>query len=214
MRKRLTRQASIRGWVGAGCAVLWLAGCETAPGAQDRGEGGPSVADNLILASSMVALPPPGTAPGDLPEPESDGAAYLREFCTACHALPSPSTHSATDWPVVLRRMWLRTEGVADRFDLPVPTSAERVTMLNYLLEHALEVTGNALPDGPGRQLFSATCSRCHELPDPRQHSANDWAAVVIRMRQHMVQMLSESPPQSQVQEIILYLERASSAGS
>jgi cytochrome c5 len=213
MRIHLTRPAARR-WAGA-FMLLWLAGCDPAPAGQEGDEArAPSVTDNLILASSMVALPPPGTAPADLPEPSSDGAAHLREFCTACHALPSPSTHSATDWPVVLRRMWLRIEGVAAQYDLPVPSSAERVAMLNYLLEHSLEVTGSTLPDAPGRQLFSSTCSRCHELPDPRQHSSNDWAAVVIRMRQHMVQMLRESPPQTQVQEIILYLERASRASN
>jgi hypothetical protein len=107
--------------------------------------------------------------------------------------------------------MWLRTEGVAEEYNLPVPDPRERVVILNYLLENALVVTRAELPAGPGRSLFAANCARCHELPDPSQHSANDWPAVVIRMRQHMVQMLRQSPPQSEVQEVILYLERVSS---
>jgi hypothetical protein len=108
--------------------------------------------------------------------------------------------------------MWLRTEGVADEYNLPVPDPRERVLIVDYLLEHALVVSRAELPGGPGRSLFTANCARCHELPDPRQHSSNDWPAVVIRMRQHMVQVLGQSPPQSDVQEVILYLERASSA--
>ena len=95
-----------------------------------------------------------------------------------------------------------------------VPNAAERKVMLDYLLEYALEVSRSELPRGPGRALFVTNCSRCHELPDPSQHTETDWAAVVIRMRQHMVQMLRLSPPQAEVQEIILYLERASKAAS
>ncbi len=135
----------------------------------------------------MVGLPQPGVGPGDLPNPESEGAQHLRQYCTACHALPGPQTHSATDWPVVLRRMWMRIDGLDPKYAVPVPTA--------------------------GEQLYMTECSRCHELPDPRQHTASDWPAVVIRMREHSVQMLRRSPPQSQVQEIILYLERASRAG-
>ncbi len=196
---------------GLGCSVLLAIAVGCGERAASEGESAVEAApgvDELVLASAKVAMPVP--APGDLPDPASEGAQYLRQYCTACHGLASPQTHSATDWPVVLRRMWIRTEGVAGDFNLPVPTPRERVVMLNYLLDNALEVSRTELPPGPGRQLFSRTCTRCHELPDPRQHTRGDWAAVVIRMRQHMVQMLSESPPQSEVQEIILYLERAS----
>jgi len=200
------RGAVPRLMLGLSLAVL---ACAERPQADETVQP-PLTGDDLILASTKVALPPPGIAPSELPDAASEGAQLLREYCTACHALPSPQTHSATDWPVVLRRMWLRTEGVADQFDIPVPTSAQRVTLLNYLLEHALQVSGRDLPAGPGRALYQNTCARCHELPDPGQHSGTDWPAVVMRMRQHMVQMLQYSPSQSDVQEIILYLERAS----
>lgn len=214
MGNRPLRKAPTQRWVGLSMMLLMIGACSSQQGEQQGAQGNaPSVTDNLILASSMVALPPPGTSPEGLPDPESAGATLLRKYCTACHSLPSPQTHSVTDWPVVLRRMWLRAEGVSDQFDVPVPTSAERVTLLNYLLDHALQVSSSDLPAGPGRDLFTSTCNRCHDLPDPKQHSSNDWAAVVIRMRQHMVQMLHLSPPQDQVQEIILYLERASARG-
>ncbi len=200
--------------LGAPLLLVWMAACSEGAPAGDAAAVSEraATADDLITASARVSLPPAGMAPSDLPGPSSEGAQLLRQYCTACHALPSPATHSATDWPVVLRRMWLRTEGVAEEFNLPVPDARERVVILNYLLEHALVVSRTELPSGAGRTLFTTNCSRCHELPDPGQHSANDWAAVVIRMRQHMVQMLGQSPPQSDVQETILYLERASSA--
>lgn len=203
-----------RAWIGVPLLLAWMIGCS---GDVPPNEGAPAsvqtaTTDDLITASARVSLPPPGMAPSDLPDPNSEGAQFLRQYCTACHPLPSPAAHSATDWPVVLRRMWLRTEGVAEEYDLPVPDPRARVVILDYVLEHALVVSRSELPGGPGRGLFTSNCARCHELPDPSQHSSNDWPAVVIRMRQHMVQMLGQSPPQSDVQEVILYLERASSA--
>ncbi|MDH3290474.1 MAG: hypothetical protein OEO20_08025 [Gemmatimonadota bacterium] len=203
-------------WIGFAAAVVWgIAACSE-PAPSDQAEDTtpqPGVSD-VVLASAMVGLPA-GTAPADLPDPESEGATILTKYCaTACHGAPSPGAHSATDWPVVLRRMWLRTEGLSTTYGVPVPDVRERVLILNYVLGNALEVSNTALPARPGRELFTSTCSRCHELPDPRQHTANDWAAVVIRMRQHMVQMLRQSPPQSQVQEIILYLEQVSRGAS
>ncbi len=165
-------------------------------------------------AAMHLALRHLGVGPGDLPDPESEGAQHLRQYCTACHALPGPQTHSATDWPVVLRRMWMRIDGLDPKYAVPIPTAGERVVLMRYLLDNALQVSRAELPSGQGRQLYMTECSRCHELPDPRQHTASDWPAVVIRMREHSVQMLRRSPPQSQVQEIILYLERASRAGT
>ncbi len=202
--------------LGLPLVFVWLTGCAESPPSQE-GAGRTEqvgVADDLLLASAKVALPPPGIGPADLPDPDSDGAQHVRQYCTACHALASPQSHSATDWPTVLRRMWLRIDRVPARFSVPVPTAAERVVMLRYLLDNALSVSRAELPSGPGRNVYTAMCGRCHELPDPRQHSRDDWPAVVIRMREHSVQMLGESPPQSEIQAVILYLERASRLGA
>jgi cytochrome c5 len=185
-----------------GLAVAFL-GCR-APPAQTMGMSDDSA--GLLLAAARVALPPPTVAPADLPDRDAAGAQLLVAYCTGCHALPSPAIHSATDWPSVLRRMWLRMERLDPAFRVPVPTAAERVVLSAYMLEHALRVTEAALPDGRGKSQFVTRCSRCHELPDPRQHSSEDWVTVVSRMREHMEVMLRETPPQSELRDIMLYL--------
>jgi len=40
-----------------------------------------------------------------LPEPESEGAQLAKQFCSDCHAPPSPLVHTAKEWPNVIYRM-------------------------------------------------------------------------------------------------------------
>lgn len=194
-------------------AVMCAACAEGPP--QQREEpvqatAGVTVSSDLFLASAMAALPPPGVTAANLPDPESPGAKALAQYCGGCHALPSPGHHSATDWPIVLRRMWMRMDRVAADFEYPVPSTAERAVLLPYLVEHALEVGRAELPAAPGRDAFMRTCSRCHALADPKQHSPSDWVAVGRRMRQHMEDMLGETIGADTFAQIVLYLERAS----
>ncbi len=183
---------------------------QAAPSGQAAEATTPGVNDRLLLASAKAALPPPGLAAADLPDPQSEGARFLAQFCATCHNLPAPTAHSATDWPGVLRRMWLRMELLPAGLRVPVPTEEQRQAILNYLLGHALQVSGANLPEGAGRATFSKMCSRCHALPDPRQHSSADWPAVVMRMEQRMDQMKVDRPAQAQVGEIIVYLQGVS----
>jgi mono/diheme cytochrome c family protein len=44
-------------------------------------------------------------------------------------------------------------------------------------------------PDTPGLALFRRICSQCHVLPDPALHKAEEWPAVVDRMRTNMEAM-------------------------
>ncbi|MGD2135534.1 MAG: hypothetical protein PVF27_05205 [Gemmatimonadales bacterium] len=147
--------------------------------------------------------------PADLPDGGSAGAELLVTYCTPCHALPSPGTHSATDWPRVVRRMWLRAEGIDSSFGIPLPTASERLTLVQYLIEHGLDVSRAALPEGPGRARFATVCSRCHDLPDPYQHTPDDWAAVVDRMALRAAQILGEGLPANDVTAIERYLRAA-----
>lgn len=188
-----------------------LAGCQSAkPPAQQAAAadtGGLSRADQLLLAAAKVALPPPGLAAGDLPDPTSRDAQLVITYCGQCHSLPTPSAHSATDWPSVARRMWLRMDFLPASLGVKVPTPAERGTILNYLLANSLKVSGSVLPAGKGRDEFAVVCSQCHSLPDPRVHSATDWPAVYARMERNMERMQVHAPASGVSTDILLYLQ-------
>jgi hypothetical protein len=79
--------------------------------------------------------------------------------------------------------------------------------MLTYLITNALKVSGSSLPPGRGRAEFALVCSRCHALPDPRVHSAQDWLAVYLRMERNMERMNVSAPSQAQTGEILAYLQ-------
>jgi cytochrome c5 len=165
----------------------------------------------LLLAAANVALPPPGVTPADLPEPSSTGAQRVAAYCAQCHELPSPQMHSATDWPSISRRMWLRMELLPPRLGVKVPTMAERFAILDYLTANALKVSGASLPPGSGREAFSQVCSRCHALPDPRVHSREDWPTVFARMERNMERMKVPPPTREQTSDILLYLQMVAS---
>lgn len=162
--------------------------------------------DLLILMTSKTALPPATIAAGDLPAPNSPEAALLVKYCTQCHALPSPTMHASVDWPVVLRRMWLRMDRLPDSLGIQIPDPSERIAMLGYFNLHALRVSGATLPEGPGQETFSMVCSRCHALPHPRDHSPQDWPAVVTRQFENMDRMNVTRPTAEETEQILGYL--------
>jgi hypothetical protein len=106
--------------------------------------------------------------------------------------------------------MWLRIDGLPESVDVARPTGAERTVMLRYLIGNALQVSGAALPAGPGRAEFVAVCSRCHELPDPGSRAQEDWLAVVVRMGDRMQSMLGTALAADQQSDIVRYLAAAS----
>ena len=167
--------------------------------------------DELLLAAANVALPPAGVTAADLPEPNSKGAQLVGQYCGQCHNIPTPQMHSATDWPSIARRMWLRMELLPPTLGVKVPAAAERFVMLDYLNTNALKVSGSTLPPGAGREAFSQVCSRCHALPDPRVHSREDWATVYARMERNMERMKVPPPTREQTSDILLYLQMVAS---
>ncbi len=189
--------------------VASLAACRQAPPPADSAAVGHGLnrQDELLLAAANIALPPPGVTPADLPEPNSKGAQLVAQFCAQCHNLPTPVMHSATDWPSIARRMWLRTEWLSPSLGVKVPSMAERFAMLEYLTANALKVSAANLPPGAGRESFELVCSRCHALPDPRVHSPADWPAVYSRMQQNMERMKVAPLTRSQTADILLYLQ-------
>ena len=203
------RAVRVMGRTGARVAALGLAACapEAAP-VSDQQE--PPATDHVILASAMVNMPVAMPA-SDLPDSGSQGARLATQYCAqACHGMPAPSSHSATDWPVVLRRMWLRMSRLDTAYHVLVPTTAERAVIMDYLLANALKVTVGELPNAPGRDLYAEKCGACHSLPDVRQHSPEDWVAVVRRMNGRMEHLIGDVLSQDEMQRIVLYLETAS----
>jgi cytochrome c2 len=166
-----------------------------------------SPGDALLLASARIALPPTTFSAADLPEPGSTAAALLVKNCGQCHAVPSPAMHAATDWPRILRRMWLRMDMLPDSFQVAVPAVGDRAALSRYLMANALKVAGEDLPAGAGRDKFVEMCSRCHTLPDPRLHSPQDWPGVFMRMEENMNRMQVRPPNRSETEAILLYLQ-------
>ena len=191
-----------------------LAGCNQAnPPAQtaaasDTTRAAASPMQQRLYEATEIALPP-GVAAESLPEPGSPGAKDLSQYCTQCHALPSPAMHSAADWPGVARRMWVRIDMMAGALGIQTPTTAQRAELLAYLDKHALKVAG-VLPAGAGKDAFQRVCARCHELNDPRAHSAPDWPVVVMRMEQDAEKMKVSGISNADANQIISYLQSAS----
>lgn len=192
--------------------VLALGACAQESQQAEEGPQRPAgrIPDSVLLASIEAGMPPAGVTRADLPDPDSLGAELVYRYCGLCHGVPQPSMHAATDWPVVLRRMWLRTDRVSKSAGIAAPDAAERIVIGRYMLDHALQVSTAVLPDGRGRDEFVATCTRCHALPDPGIHAPDDWAGVVLRMKGHMEDLLGETLQQDRIADLVFYLQSAS----
>jgi hypothetical protein len=203
-------QPILRGALAVGLSVA-VAACQQqeqapAPPAQTA-SAALSHSDALLLAAARIALPPPGLQPVDLPDASSRGAQLEARYCAQCHSLPTAAAHSATDWPIVTRRMWLRMESLPESLGVQVPTNADRFEILQYLIANALKVSGSVLPPGRGRESYALVCSRCHALPDPRVHSKTDWPIVFARMERNMERMKVAPPVGQKTEEILDYLQ-------
>ena len=213
-------------------AVIALAACGS-PGerAEDLGEGSGRERFRVRMGPGMMrqmmANMPIGLAAGELPEPETRGAHLVERYCSQCHGIPSPRRHAAEDWPAILRRMLWRMErmermggmgrmmGTATPVEAPAPEEVQAI--LGYLRKHGMRTTPVVmLPDSesPGARLFARVCSRCHALPDPAQHTPEEWPEVVARMREHMREMDVEESTEQETAMIVRYLVRAAAAAS
>lgn len=173
---------------------------------------------NEMMQQMMGGMLLPGVKSQDLPEPDSQGAKLLSTYCTQCHNLPSPRMHTAEDWPRVAGRMLTRERMMVGMrgmmMRVKAPTPKDEKALLEYLKTqamHALAPGTVPAPDSPGAALFQQSCAQCHALPDPRQHAASEWSAVVDRMRQNMMAMGRREITDREARDITAYLERHSS---
>lgn len=164
-----------------------------------------------MMQEMMGDAVPPGIDPALLPEPQSRGAAALQHYCAQCHGLPGPGLHTADEWPAVADRMNRRMQMMKGMMQIEAPVPAELNALVEYLRKHAQKpLDPAAYPDleTPAGQAFRATCSQCHALPEPRQHTAREWPAVVERMRKSMVAMGKAVPDRAGLETIISFLQR------
>ncbi len=184
----------------------------------------------------LLRILPDRVRPAQLPQPDSRGARLVALYCVQCHNLPNPAMHDAQGWPGVVQRMVPRMEGrgnlgplMADLMRAPgigerpmaAPSADEEREIVAYLQRHAQRgldaqadpELGRALERGAGR-VFAQACSQCHALPDPSQHTAEEWPRVVARMRENLewmnrVQSGSDPrEPQLRVPEIVGFLQK------
>ena len=173
---------------------------------------------NMMQRMMRGALPY-GTDPALLPEPRSAGAHLLQQFCMQCHNLPDPRLHTASEWPGIVARMNMRMQMMGGMMHgmmgVVAPTGAELDALLAYLQHYAFKPIDPArypdLDTTAGR-AFGAFCAQCHSPPDPRLHPAQEWPAVVARMRGHMTDMGKAVPDETTTREILGFLEQKSHA--
>ncbi len=191
--------------------------------------------DKSSWPSSMLLMPE-GLKPEQMPDANSEGAKLTVLYCSQCHGIPYPAGHSESDWVVIMRKMMLLIQqseylgsrggmmggmrgGMMSRRNMPmgmmnakVPTQSEQKEILAYLQANSLKtISENELPDlsGPQAEEFKNTCSRCHALPSPYQHTAEQWPAVVERMRKHMKDYNMAGITDEEENSVIKYLQTA-----
>ena len=169
---------------------------------------------------------PPTFEAAQLPEPDSRGARLTLGYCVQCHNLPNPAMHDAGRWPGVVARMVPRMEGkgnlgkvMSDMMaGVKAPSDEETRAIVAYLRKHAQKpIDAVRYPDlsRSAGESFRLACNQCHTLPDPKQHSAAEWRAVVARMQENMEWMnrvVGSKPvpgePQLRDEEILAFLEK------
>ncbi|MHB8624097.1 MAG: hypothetical protein ACYC9J_02270 [Sulfuricaulis sp.] len=170
-----------------------------------------------MMQSMMGGQLPPGIDPKLLPDPGSRGARQLEQYCTQCHNLPGPGMHTAAEWPAVVarmnRRMQMMSGGMmgGHTMGIEAPSRAELQTLIVYLQTHAqqpMDITQYPDLSTPEGKAFHAVCAQCHVLPDPKQHTATEWPAVVAHMKKNMSIMGKDVPDDTTTQAITGFLQR------
>ncbi|HWI15653.1 MAG TPA: hypothetical protein VNT02_15420, partial [Burkholderiales bacterium] len=125
---------------------------------------------------------PRSVTPAELPEPASAGARLLARYCVQCHHLPNPPMHTAERWKTVVDRMVWRMRGGGNlgavmqelMHGVSAPSGEEVDTLTDYLERNGqseMAADHPALRTEAG-QIYALACTQCHELPDPRRHTA------------------------------------------
>lgn len=170
-----------------------------------------------MMKNMMGNQLPMGITARDLPDAESSGAKLLQHYCTQCHDLPGPGIHTANEWPAVVGRMLDRMRMMSKRGmmlmmpDIDMPSTTESETLIAYLRQYAqqpIDPSQYTDLESPAGKLFQTTCAQCHALPEPKQHTANEWPDVVKRMTGNMQAMNVPVPDSQTLDGILGYLKK------
>jgi len=94
---------------------------------------------------------------------------------------------------------------------LAAPSDSELREIVDYLQRHArAAIDRSQYPDLDTQEgkAFQEVCAQCHALPDPRQHSAEEWPMVVARMQRNMTVMGRRVPDDRVIGQIVMFLQR------
>ena len=159
-----------------------------------------------------TAIIPKGINPEELPDSDERGATLLVLYCAQCHELPTPLMHTATEWQDVVKRMQERIHamrgGMLSR--VIMPPEKDWKTLTQYITSHAqkaLEPSSVSDLETPAGRAFQATCSACHAMPDPTQHTAKEWPRVVARMKSNMRSAHVSQPDDETTTLVVSYLQ-------
>lgn len=164
-----------------------------------------------MMKIMMGAQLPSGINPENLPDPHSTGVHAFARYCTQCHELPGPGLHTADEWPSVVDRMNRRMRMMGGMMhDIKAPTDNELLILVAYLQRHAqkpMDKTKYTDLNTPAGKSFEVMCSQCHTLPDPKQHTVDEWPGVVERMTQNMKTMGKPLPDQATLETVVEFLQ-------
>ena len=98
--------------------------------------------------------------------------------------------------------------------NIEAPNGEEKEIILSYLQKHALKVIKEQelpAPESTGALLFKDTCSQCHDLPAPQNHTAEEWPRIVENMDDIIKDSQQDAPLSEEDKErIIRYLQKHS----
>ena len=92
----------------------------------------------IFLTSSCCALSLVGNLTNGLPDSGSKEAKFYKKHCGTCHSAVHPSTRTADEWGLVLRRVDLTGE------HMPIPPMVEEEVelILGYLTKYSKDSLG------------------------------------------------------------------------
>lgn len=154
---------------------------------------------------------PSGLTVGQLPDPQSKGAALFASYCSQCHNLPNPKMHSKGEWPMMFEKMMGHAELMAGAsLEVKTPVDKEKKEIVSYLEKNGFRGLPANAPLLKDPQAFNVIwfCSVCHAVPDPAQFPAKGWGEIIDRMNGHRKKQGRDEMSSSDRKDIINILEK------